>query len=166
MFSEGNFKQKKVLVLHPNDELKLISLQSGIKNCIKNSVKDCSVFSVYPLWGLLEEQNESSFKEILKNVISLKAENIYFKGNTVCLSVSFTFADNNSENTFKADFQLVKFFPKKQDSVIQEIKELNLNQFYIEVSKMNIKIFRIAEAHFNRSNNEYFLTDSEWKKIC
>lgn len=169
MVSGKDINNRKVLVLHQNDELKIISLQNSIQDFIKKTLgklQCIKVFPVYPLWGVMEEPPTEDSKVFLKNVVELNAGSLFIKGNSVFLSVLLTVVNAGSEiKVFTVNFEILRVTGSFMQnlSVSEILNSIDLSDFE---TKMSFKIFRIAEAHFNEQNREYFLTDSEWKKIC
>jgi len=134
---------KKVLVLHQSDELKLIALQKDLSLLLCNCP---GVFKKYPLWAEVPECIS------VKNISGIHTENIFTEKEGVFISVKINFQDGNE---IKSHFQLFVF---TENSAKPENAEKIEKDFVLEC-----KIFRIAEGCFE--GNRFWLTDSLWKKI-
>lgn len=138
-------KNKKVLVLHQSDELKVISLQDKIAEYFSGN-SDFRILKIYPLWGCFSEEISEDF---LSKVLELGVKKISFREKSVFLQFSMKDSENNE---ITSDMEIVRF-SKKSPEVSFELPELRC------------RVFRIVRAHFNESDRSYYLTDSRWVKL-
>ena len=145
----------KVLILHPNDELKLIKLQEEILSSCKTGGK--KIFKSFPLWCKLNAFEEKIFenlcaksnKEISSEITSVTISSPCVS-ESVFLPLEISFSDGNKLSL-------------KIDLLLFEDNKTEFENFILPEFFCKIKIFRIGDAIFE--GNTYYLQDSVWRKI-
>lgn len=139
-------KSNKVLVLHPNDELKLIGLQDKLR-AERNQEENCFLLKIFPLWSEpLSEEIIDAAKD--KRILKLSVSGPICKDGEVYCPLSFLFLKSDGSCT-SAESRII-------------ILKGNCNP---EISGFDFspRVFRIAEKH--EEGNRYWLTDSVWQKL-
>lgn len=167
------------LILHPNQELNLISLQNDLYNTI-NPCWDNSkgkIFKLYPLWLPLDissdeknKENPSTSGKNKKNELKTIADKIEYVEIT-----NFFVKDNQFFLEGKVSLKNQKVYSSFLPLLICEPKEClkNANFFenWFEQAKaltneklpLKIKIFRLADV--SKNGNTYAVEDFIWKKL-
>lgn len=145
-----NFQdQRKVFVLHENDELKIISLQNKIFQSLKE--KNQKFLKKYPLWILLDSDffEKKNCKEISLSVLSFQLTGPVVSDTEIFLKAFIDFSDSS---VFEGKLVLGK--------VYEEVFTIPVEEYLLD---LNINIFRTGFV--SASGNSFCLEDSVWRKI-
>lgn len=144
------------LILHPDDEIKLINLQ---KEIIKKYNDDFKFVRQMPLWIKLENFEEKKYskddlKLIAKKITDIQIQKPELKNDFIICPV-FIFYDDKK---LSADLPILKNI-KKDSETKKDINLCNENDF-----PLNIKIFRIANTIIPYKNS-IAIQEYIWKKL-
>lgn len=163
--------KKKVLVLHPNDEQKIIRLQEEIEEAVKNWLCESDtaigvkIFRHFPLWcetgGFEDEFSDEDFNS--ESVNKRIAGGI----NGVRIFKPEFFGEGNKIENVSANVEIVLENKKivKTKLILLTFSDKIENEIDIVLPdfEMELKIFRIGDATFEE--NRYFITDGVWRKL-
>lgn len=157
-----------IIVLHPDDELKIIQFQKQIISLNYDSMK---LIKKIPLWIPLKFLPHNDFpqkydsdstsqikslKTISKLISKIQIQAPEVKDDLYSCQVKITF-DNKDYFT---ELPLLQFL-QKPDSAVKIKNPLEEN-----ILPMDLKIFRIADAvSLSEKNNAFAIEDSVWKKL-
>lgn len=134
---------KRVLVLHQSDELKVIEFQTNLQK--KFEAEGKKVLKTYPLFAFFEEEVTDEDLKLIESVTIKAPEQ---EGNYLYLPVCVF--DGEREIIGKIRFL---FLCDKTEFIPDCFP-------FVEIKS---RIFRFA--FFHQEENSYWLTDSRWKKL-
>lgn len=139
-----------VIILNPNDELKIIEFQN---NFIKNlNLENNYICKHFPLWINLSFLQNDNLQEISKNITYVEIDNL--KEN-FCADVKIIF--KNKE--YKSELKLFDLYSSEKIKDFENAFSLTKNIFPLKIS-----IFRIGIEH-KIGRNAFSIKDYVWKKI-
>ncbi len=141
--------EKTVIVLHPSDELKLIEFG---KKCLEVTASESGskIFSMFPLWGIIENVEGQSPSLLSKKISGLVYDGQGTDGSALYIRLRL-FMKDGTEKSIRIDFL------KKAG---EGTGNLQVPSFEPE---LDLRIFRICNACFE--GNSYFINDSSWVKL-
>lgn len=148
-----------VVVLHPSDELKVISFQKDLYKKIKGG-NEQRVFRSFPLWFFFPTINENvsekleeinSPKKLSEKIKSIEISGLQKDGDFIYLIGKF-----DIELSDTSSLKLEGKMKMLQGNFTGEIK--GENSF-----SLSPRIFRCAIFH--QEGKSYWLTDSSWRKL-
>lgn len=139
-----------VIILNPNDELKIVEFQNDF---IKNlNLENNYICKHFPLWIELPFAQNFDLQEISKNISFIEIENL---GENLCADVKIIF--KNKE--YKSELKLFDLYSFENIKNFENALLLTKNIFPFKIS-----IFRIGIEH-KICKNTFSIKDYVWKKI-